>query len=415
MIERIGLVAWRELSATLLTRAFVMMVLTPIIALVAVPLILGPILLLASLTKDDGEAPVKVEPALEVVDGSGVLGDELAADLAEHWTVVVLADDPGDAGKSLPNGPAEARLVLGEAAVRDGQYVVYVKIGKLEHDKSDLVALQSVVDDRLGDARLTEAGLDPVAIRAALEVSGELEYVEVTASDALEIFAKVADVAVPAGVLFLMFGALSMAGQGLLTSTLEEKTTRVAEVLLGAVSPVELLTGKIVGQLLVSLIFALLWGGPAIVGLARFGSYFISPFTAIYLLIFIGIASLSWAAVMGGIGSAVNDLTEAQHLLAPLFMVMMVMFLPAVFAIASPESGIIVAASLLPPTAPAVMAARLTSSAPPPHWQVWISLLTSGAFGLFMLWAAGRLFRIGLLLRGSPPSFRTLIRWVVNS
>ena len=53
-------------------------------------------------------------------------------------------------------------------------------------------------------------------------------------------------------------------------------------------------------------------------------------------LVLIGFASLSWAAVMGGIGGAMNDLTEAQHILGPLFMVMMVFFLPAIAAIATP-------------------------------------------------------------------------------
>jgi ABC-2 type transport system permease protein len=117
---------------------------------------------------------------------------------------------------------------------------------------------------------------------------------------------------------------------------------------------------------------------------------------------------------MGGIGSGVNDLTEAQHLLAPLFMVMMMLFVPAVFAIPFPESGVVVATSLLPPTSSAVMAARLTSSVPPPHWQVWIALLTSAGFAALLVFAAGRLLRVGLLLRGSPPNMRTLIRWVLT-
>ena len=83
-------------------------------------------------------------------------------------------------------------------------------------------------------------------------------------------------------------------------------------------------------------------------------------------------------------------------------------------AIATPDSSVVVVCSMLPPTAAPTMAARIASSTPPPHWQVAVGLLSSGALTLALVWAAGRLFRIGLLLRSDPPNFRTLVRWVVT-
>ena len=274
--------------------------------------------------------------------------------------------------------------------------------------------LQRAVDESLVKHRLVAAGLSEDAVASAYSVEHELVWVDAEKMTILALFNQFHGYLIPSAVLFLMFAALSMAGQGLLTSTLEEKATRVAEVLLVAVSPTELLTGKVLGQLGVSLLLALAWGGPSLVGLAVFAGFALGPIQVLYLLAFIGIASLSWAAVMGGIGSAVNDLTEAQHILAPLFMVMMIFFVPALAAIIVPESPWVLTFSLIPPTSAPVMAARIPSTVPPPHWQVWIALLTSGGFALFLLWAAGRLFRIGLLLRSSPPNMRTLIRWVVS-
>ncbi len=411
MIRRILLVAWMELRATLVTRAFIVMVLTPVIALVVAPLIIAPVVLLGTLT-EDSEAPEVAVPRVEIQNASEPLLESLQTQLQDQWEVVSIAS--GDDAPSLYEGDATARIALGQQALSEGAYTIQKRMTS-DRNQRDIEVLHTAVKGVLGEARVIDAGLSPDVARQALTVRGSEETSDPTPEEALALFANFAEYLVPSGVLFMMFGALSMAGQGLLTSTLEEKSTRVAEVLLGALSPVELLTGKILGQLGVSLIFAMVWGGPSLLGLAWFGSYYLGPLTVLYLFGFIGIASVSWAAVMGGIGSAVNDLTEAQHLLAPLFMVMMLFFLPALFAIARPDSGFIVAASLIPPSSTTVMAARLTSSIPPPFWQVWISLLSSGAFAVALLWAAGRLFRIGLLLSGSPPNVRTLIRWILTS
>ena len=125
----------------------------------------------------------------------------------------------------------------------------------------------------------------------------------------------------PFAVLFIMFSALSMAGQGLLTSTLE-KTTRVSEVLLGAFSHGAVdrkSTRSAGGQPRSHSSGAVRYLPPLVVRGVRGG-----PLAAVYLLLFIAIASLSWAAVMGGISGAMNDLTEARA--SGLFMIMMLLF-----------------------------------------------------------------------------------------
>ena len=68
--------------------------------------------------------------------------------------------------------------------------------------------------------------------------------------------------------------------------------------------------------------------------------------------------------------------------------------------------------SLLPPVNPFVMLLRLSSSTPPPTWQVWLSIGIGVASMVVAVWFAGKVFRIGLLMHGKPPSFATLLRWV---
>ena len=67
---------------------------------------------------------------------------------------------------------------------------------------------------------------------------------------------------------------------------------------------------------------------------------------------------------------------------------------------------------MLPPISPFIMVARIASTEPPPHWQVWLSLALGAAAGAAMLWGAAKVFRIGLLMHGKPPSLRTLFRWI---
>jgi ABC-2 type transport system permease protein len=68
--------------------------------------------------------------------------------------------------------------------------------------------------------------------------------------------------------------------------------------------------------------------------------------------------------------------------------------------------------SFLPPLNPFVMLIRMTSTSPPPMWQVWLSILIGAASVYFALWFAAKVFRVGLLMYGKPPNFATLIRWV---
>ena len=409
MIERVLLVAWRELGATLLSRAFVVMLLAPLLTLLAVPFVFTFVTILQGDSASNEAAP---EPLLVEIYAPTERLDVLLESADSTLWDLRPGEGPVSEAPDLLSSEAAARVVLGEQG--SGRYTVYARPMKRPEGRHTLERLRWTLDEALARQRAREAGLDAGAIEQAWQVESELQIIRPPPRDLAAMLRSVSGLLLPSGVLFVMFAALSMAGQGLLTSTLEEKTTRVAEVLLGAVSPTELLTGKMLGQLAVSLILSLGWGGPSLIGLFLYANYALGPLQVLYLLVLIAFASLSWAAVMGGIGGAMNDLTEAQHILGPLFMVMMVFFLPAIAAIATPDSSVVVVCSMIPPTAAPTMAARIASSTPPPHWQVAVGLLSSGALTLALVWAAGRLFRIGLLLRSDPPNVRTLVRWVVT-
>jgi ABC-2 type transport system permease protein len=217
----------------------------------------------------------------------------------------------------------------------------------------------------------------------------------------------------PLGFLLLLFIAVMGSGQNILTTTVEEKSSRVVEVLLSAVSPTELMAGKIIGQMCVGFVMLAVYAGIGIYALAIFALIgALQLHLIVYMLIFFLIAYFIIGSLMAAIGSAVNDMREAQALMTP---VMLVQILPWILWLPisrNPDSLFSIVLSFLPPINCFVMLLRMTSSTPPPWWQVGISIALGLAAAYGALLFAGKVFRVGLLMFGKPPDFRTLIRWV---
>jgi ABC-type Na+ efflux pump permease subunit len=114
---------------------------------------------------------------------------------------------------------------------------------------------------------------------------------------------------------------------------------------------------------------------------------------------------------MAAIGSAVNELREAQTLMTPLMILIMIPWMLWMPITRNPNSAFSTAISFVPPINSFAMLLRMTSSTPPPAWQVWLSIAVGVASVFGALWFATKVFRIGLLMYGKPPNFATLVRW----
>jgi len=308
-----------------------------------------------------------------------------------------------------------AILVVHDDAVRArapgaslGSYDLYVR-KKLD---SRLVGdLREAMKTAVVDARLADRALDADEIRALTRLPSV--PAQVITEHGAESDSAIANRLLPMAFMMLILIAVMTAGQQLMTSTIEEKSSRVVEVLLAAVSPTQLMAGKIIGQMAVGLVMLLLYGGLLILGLFSFSVLgLIDPWLLVYLLIFFVIGFTTLAALMAAIGAAVNELREAQALLTP---VILVAVLPSMLWMPisnDPDSAFATVLSLVPPVSPFVMVLRMASNTPPPLWQVWLAIAI-GIAGMFAaVWFAGKVFRIGLLMHGKPPSFMTLMRWV---
>jgi len=266
------------------------------------------------------------------------------------------------------------------------------------------------LQEAIVNARTRERGIDRADVEAIVNVP-RMPSITVT-RDTERATVRGINQLLPMAFVILMFMGVMTGGQSLLQTTVEEKSSRVMEVLLSALSPLELLTGKMLGQFGVSMIVLGLYialGGAVLVSFALFG--LINPWLLPYLVIFFVLSYLTYGALMVSVGAVVNDMREAQGLMMPLMLLLTFPFWVWFPMSMNPNSAFSVAVSFVPPINSFAMLIRLTSTAPPPWWQVWISIVVGIGGVMAALWFASKVFKIGLLMYGKPPNFATLVRW----
>jgi ABC-2 type transport system permease protein len=260
-------------------------------------------------------------------------------------------------------------------------------------------------------ARTADAGLAREQFDSVMRVSRPRATTVTASGDRTEDQGLA--LALPFAFIFFMFFGVMVGGQGLMTSTIEEKSSRVIEVLLSAVSPLELMTGKILGQLAVSgvtlaLYFAL--GAIVLSSLTMLG--LLQPMVVLYFALFFIVTYITLGALMAAIGAAVNEMREAQSLMTPITLLIMVPWIFAAPILRNPTSTFATVVSFIPPMNTFGMLMRITSTAPPPVWQIWLTMVVSIGAAVAALWFAAKVFKVGLLMFGKPPDLKTLVRWV---
>jgi ABC-2 type transport system permease protein len=459
-MRRVGYIAAREFVAATATRGF-------IIGILFMPAIMTLVFTLGPRLMNQRSAPVHGQIAL--VDPTGRVTSELRDTLAPAAIAARRADS---ARRAIAAAPAEVRDLASGAGARTSG-VVENAIGlvpdlqiversadpnvaaALQSDKEWLTAaspaarhvalvvihpdavslatgraaygsydlyVPSNLDDRIEaviheglrealiNARARTQNLDPNSINAIVWVPRP-PSVTVTKRDQ-RATASGFNRALPIVMVVLLLFGVMMGGQGLVTSTVEEKSSRVVEVLLSAVSPLELMAGKILGQMGVSLAVLGLYivlGLMLLVSFSLFGLLDVS--LVFYLVVFFVISYLTMGSMMVAVGAAVNDMSEAQSLMMPVVFLMMAPAMLAAPIAREPNSMFSTVISFIPPVNAFAMLVRLTSSAPPPAWQAWLTIVIGMAAVAAAVSFAAKVFKMGLLLHGKPPDLATLIRW----
>ncbi len=350
---------------------------------------------------------------------TAIPGPELHVTVLKPETAVDEAKAPILAAKGLEKDahgadPRLALIVIPEGAIRAPKdqplekFELYVA-PKLDFEVQDDIERQ--VSRAIVDARIEVSGLDVTRVR---DLTKPPEYVtKAVTAEGEKSTNEVAKLLVPGAFMFLLWISVFTAGQYLLTTTIEEKSSRVMEVLLSAVSPMELLCGKILGQMGVGLVILFAYAGMGMVGLvAASMMHILDPMNLVYLAIYFVIAFALIACMMAAIGSAVSDVREAQSLIGPVMIVLVIPMMLWMPILRNPNSTFATVCSFIPPISPFVMVLRISGSEKIPAWEIPVSIAVGMVSVVIAAWAAAKIFRIGVLMYGKPPNFPTLIKWI---
>lgn len=223
----------------------------------------------------------------------------------------------------------------------------------------------------------------------------------------------VASAVVPGLMLVLMFMVVLMVATPLMQGVVEEKMQRIAEVLLGSVRPFQLMMGKLLGMTGVSLTIAAVYLGGSYWAAAYWGvADAVSPYLLVWFVVYQIMAALMYGSLFIAVGAACTDMRETQNLLWP---VMLLCSIPLFFVgsvIQEPNSPVATALSFFPFSTPMLMIAR--QAVPPgiPWWQPVLGVLLTLAATIVCVYAAGRIFRIGILMQGKGAKLSQMVKWV---
>ncbi len=430
-------VAAREYRATVRTKGF-------IIGLILAPVVMGGSGIAMALLEN--RVDIK-EKAIAVVDRSGILADALVS-ASENRTTTSLFD--AETGEQLRPAysieivePTEERglQLLGLSdRVRSGELHAIVEIGaRVLHPReanaeariryyAENAALDDarnwvgrVLNDELRRLRLEDAGVDhavladlfdwltpePLGLVSVDPASGEI-------SDARRT-SELQALLVPIIPTLLMFLMLMMGAVPQLQAVTEEKAQRIAEVMIGSVRPFEFMLGKLVGGVGVSLTAATVYvvGGVMAIRFMNLGQYI--PYHVLpWFFIYVIAAVFMVGALQAALGSACNDATEAQSIaFVALLPIMIPMFVMVPVAM-QPNSGFATGMSFFPLFTPFLMLLRQGTPEGVPFWQPWVGLFGIAAFTVLLVWLGGRIFRVGILMQGTPPKVGNIVRWALR-
>jgi ABC-2 type transport system permease protein len=261
------------------------------------------------------------------------------------------------------------------------------------------------------DARLEKAGLNAGEIRAL--IARPQASTKTVTKEGERKTNQAAAILVPGAFMMLIWISVFTSGQYLLAGTIEEKSNRVMEVLLSAASPTQLMLGKILGKGAVGALVMLLYGSAGILALiAATLSHLLDWNVVLLVAVYFVIAYMTIACLFAAVGAAVTEVTEAQSLLGPIMMILIIPMMLWMPILRNPNSGFATAVSFVPLVNPFVMVLRIAGSEPIPAWQIPVSIAVGILTVVVMVWLCAKIFRVGVLMYGKAPNFATLLKWI---
>jgi ABC-2 type transport system permease protein len=435
------ILAIREFRTSVRTKSF-------IIGLIIAPIMMGGSLFVFALMKDRVDIN---EKKITVIDRTGKLGSALI-DAAEYHN----KNDIFDSIKNKQIKPTykidlvkpdttnfNEQLISLSNRVRKKELHAFVVIGpdvifpKNNSDKAKIkyFSENSFMDEirgwmnwplnnKLRQLRLDELGLDNKQLEPLfhwINVTGMgLVNKEDAGTEDMGVDAKesnpIETILIPYVFLIFIFMMVLMSAVPLLNSVMEEKTERIAEVLLGTVTPFQFMMGKVLGGISVSITGSIIYvlGGVIVAiqsGYSDYVPFELIPWFFVYMLLSI----ILYGSVMTALGSACNDSKDAQSLQFPAMLPIIFPMFVMMPILKEPLGKFATTISLIPPFTPFLMLVRQASPVSIPLWQPIIGLIGVILFTVFIVWAGGRIFRVFILMQGKRPNLLTVISFIFKS
>ncbi len=412
-MNKILAVAQWEFIEKVKTKAF-------IIGLFMTPLIMSIFIVIPSLLADKGDEKTKL---FGVIDRTNLLTQPINDRLLEKYTL----------GKGIPNyrlieiGKAADDLehlkIIGTGMMASGEIEGYFVLpgdvfehGTIEYraenvgNARDQNRFSKVLEDIIIDQRLKSGGYDAVTIRGLMtDVEVKTFKVSKTGDEKESGFMETFFTGY-IFIMMLMFLVLS-SGQMLIRSVIEEKANRIVEVLVSSCSSQELMSGKIIGLSLLGLTTVAFWAFMLVAVNMATPVPFVTVDNLALLMLYFILGYFMYVGIFIIAGSTVSTEQEAQQMTGyiTIFLVLPIAFaVPVMF---NPDSMLVKILSQIPLLTPTMMALRFSIQTPA-WWEIALSLTTLLLTIYGLMWIAGKVFRIGILITGKKPSMKEIYGWL---
>lgn len=377
------------------------------------------------------------ETSLAVIDKAGLLADtSLNKNKALKLTFISNETEESFTKKYKAQG-YKAFLYIPELNVDSARKFIVHSSSALSVSTNS--ALERLLNNAIENKRLIQKGIDPLIFKK-IDSDVDVDNIIDSEDGSKKGNAKVAlMVSLACGILIYMM--MIIYGTQVMRGVMEEKTNRIAEVIVSSVKPFQLMLGKIIGIGAVGLTQFAIWiilmialqsliplfmpagfmdqlaSNPAAAGEAgMMGSVMqgisslpIFKIVSLFLFYFLG-GYLTYASLFAAIGSVVSeDQQDAQQLVFPVLMPIILGFVIMSNSLNNPNSSMAVFGSLFPLTSPIVMMGRITYDIP--AWQLIVSMLLLVGCFLFFTWITGKIYRTGILMYGKKPSWKEMMKW----
>lgn len=450
-MRKMWVIANREYQAAVRTKAF-------IIGLLIMPILMGGSVVLQILFKDVVDTK---EKKFAVVNRTGI--SDLVQSLTkgiEQYNDIVAYDEQGKQIKPhyvierIEPSDAETQNLELSNRVRSGELVGFLEIYGPEAYKPD-PKLKEIVNNKLVEkvarprivlkyhtnrptyldfAKLAEEKMagtlrKEITDKAHLSAEETVALLQPAVLDSKGLFKKdasgkivegsessqIASVMTPMMLMLLMFMIVLMSATPLMQGVVEEKMQRIAEVLLGSVQPFPLMLGKLVGMTGVSLTISAVYLGGAYWAANHYGfAEHISLDLIAWFLVFQALAALMFGSLFIAIGAACTEMRETQNLMWPVMLLATFPMFLLTSVLREPNGPIVRGMSFFPFFTPSLMIARMATPPGLPWWEPALGIIGVLATTVFCVYAAGRIFRVGLLLQGKGAKLGEILRWVVR-